>query len=140
MGYQDLLRVGLRHRPDIFIIGEIRDPETAQIAVRAALSGHLVLATVHARSAWGVVSRLKELGIADHYLEQTLNTICYQRLLPLKDGQQAVLFDLLSGSPLVSQLGKHHRGGMSDEWQTALQTAKKAGTISTETATQYSAG
>lgn len=48
MAYGDLLKVGLRHHPDVFIIGEIRDAETARIAVQAALSGHLVLSTIHA--------------------------------------------------------------------------------------------
>ena len=55
MGYADLLKVALRHHPDVFIIGEVRDEGTAQAVVRAALSGHLILTTVHARSALGVV-------------------------------------------------------------------------------------
>ena len=140
MGYQDLLRVGLRHRPDIFIIGEIRDPETAKIAVRAALSGHLVLATVHARSARGGLARLRQLGVADHYLAQTVTSICYQRLVEQCDGKAAVLFDLLAGEELKSELAAPGEGGMSDAWQANLQAAVARQQISAETAEKYQAG
>lgn len=64
MTYASLLKAALRHRPDILIIGEIRDFETAQVACEAAISGHIVLTTVHARSAELVPLRLKSLGVA----------------------------------------------------------------------------
>ena len=140
MGYQDLLRVGLRHRPDIFIIGEIRDPETAQIATRAALSGHLVLATVHARSAAGVLARLRQLGVSEHYLDQTVSLVCYQRLIEQAAGGMAVLFDLLTAAALPSVLAEPTKGGMSDAWQTRLAQAQATGQITAATATRYSAG
>lgn len=139
MGYADLLRVGLRHRPDIFIIGEIRDQQTARMAVRAALSGHLVLATVHAGSAIGVVDRLHQLGVEQHYLATTISGVAYQRLLPTQTGQ-AVLFDLLLGKQLSVAINGNGRGGMSDEWQRQLKAAVSTGTISAQTAANYLAG
>lgn len=57
--YQSLLKAALRHRPDILIIGEIRDQGTARLAVDAALSGHLVFATIHAKSTLQTISRLE---------------------------------------------------------------------------------
>ncbi|WP_179394929.1 ATPase, T2SS/T4P/T4SS family [Lacticaseibacillus absianus] len=64
MSYAALLKAALRHRPDVLLIGEIRDHETAQQACEAAISGHLVLTTVHARSAALVAMRLQGLGVA----------------------------------------------------------------------------
>ena len=62
--------------------GEIRDEMTAKMAIRAALTGHLILATVHAKDCNGVISRLIELGVSKTMLEQTIIAICSQRLLP----------------------------------------------------------
>lgn len=140
MGYAELLRVGLRHRPDIFIIGEIRDQQTAMMAVRAALSGHLVLATVHARTACGVIDRLLQLGIDQHYLTATISGVAYQRLLPTMPGHAAVLFDLLVGRGLNEAISGNRKVGMSDEWERHLQGALTGGTIGKQTAENYRAG
>lgn len=94
MAYPELLKVGLRHHPDVFIIGEIRDAKTAQIAVQAALSGHLVLSTLHARGVYGIPARLTQLGVAPALLGETLRAAVYQRLVTLTDGQPATLFDI----------------------------------------------
>ena len=139
MDYQDLLRVGLRHRPQVFIIGEIRDGQTAQMAVQAALSGHLVLATGLARTAPGVLARLQQLGVEPYYLFQTLSGVCYQRLLPTDNGQLAVLFDLLLDQQLVAAVSRPD-GGMSDEWQNNLAQAVCNGQITAETSRQFQNG
>ncbi len=75
------LRTFLRQDPDIIMVGEIRDAETASIAIRAALTGHLVLSTIHTNSAWGSVSRLLDMGIPPFLLASTLNTTAAQRLI-----------------------------------------------------------
>lgn len=80
--YELLIKSCLRHHPDILLIGEIRDEMTAKMAIRAALTGHLILATVHAKDCNGVVARLLELGVSKTMLEQTIIAICSQRLLP----------------------------------------------------------
>lgn len=77
------LRTFLRQDPDVIMVGEIRDPETANMAIRAALTGHLVLSTIHTNSAWGTVSRLMDMGIPGFLVANTLNTTVAQRLLRL---------------------------------------------------------
>ena len=75
------LRAILRQDPDIIMVGEIRDAETAQMAVQAALTGHLVLSTVHTRDAAGAVTRLAELGVERFLLSSVLRGVLAQRLL-----------------------------------------------------------
>jgi general secretion pathway protein E len=75
------LRSILRQDPDIIMIGEIRDLETAQIAAQAALTGHLVLSTLHTNSAAGTVTRLLDMGLEDYLLASTLIGITAQRLI-----------------------------------------------------------
>ena len=75
------LRSILRQDPDIIMVGEIRDQETAQLAVQAALTGHLVLSTLHTNSAAGTVARIKDMGIEDFLLASSLSGIVSQRLI-----------------------------------------------------------
>lgn len=75
------LRSILRQDPDVIMVGEIRDPETARIAVQAALTGHLVISTVHTNSALAAVPRLLDLGIEDYLLADVLRGVAGQRLL-----------------------------------------------------------
>ncbi|RDI41160.1 competence-related pilin export protein ComGA [Falsibacillus pallidus] len=82
--YSTGLRAILRHDPDIIMVGEIRDAETAKISIRAALTGHLVLSTLHTRDAKGAIYRLLEFGISWHEIEQTLIAVSAQRLVHLK--------------------------------------------------------
>lgn len=77
------LRTFLRQDPDVIMVGEIRDTETANMAIRAALTGHLVLSTVHTNSAWGTISRLIDMGIPAFLVANTLNTTVAQRLIRL---------------------------------------------------------
>ena len=75
------LRSILRQDPDVIMVGEIRDAETAQIAIQAALTGHLVLSTLHTNDAAGAVTRLLDMGVEDYLLTSTLNGILAQRLV-----------------------------------------------------------
>lgn len=81
--FASALRSFLRQDPDVIMLGEIRDGETAQMAIRAALTGHLVLSTIHTNSAWGTITRLIDMGIPAYHLAGTLNTTVAQRLLRL---------------------------------------------------------
>jgi general secretion pathway protein E/type IV pilus assembly protein PilB len=81
--FAQALRTFLRQDPDVIMLGEIRDAETAQMAVRAALTGHLVLSTIHTNSAWGTVSRLMDMGVPPFLLAATVNTSVAQRLVRL---------------------------------------------------------
>jgi type IV pilus assembly protein PilB len=81
--FASALRTFLRQDPDIIMLGEIRDGETAQMAIRAALTGHLVLSTIHTNSAWGTVSRLTDMGVPPFLVAGVLNTTVAQRLVRL---------------------------------------------------------
>jgi len=81
MTFARALRAILRQDPDVIMIGEIRDLETAQIAVQASLTGHLVLATLHTNSAVGAVTRLVDMGIEPYLLASTLSGVLAQRLV-----------------------------------------------------------
>lgn len=74
------LRSILRQDPNIIMVGEVRDKETAQLAIQAALTGHLVLATLHTNSAAGTIPRLKDMGIESFLISSTLNIAMAQRL------------------------------------------------------------
>ncbi|MFO1153825.1 MAG: type II secretion system ATPase GspE [Rhodospirillales bacterium] len=79
--FAHVLRSMLRQDPDIIMIGEIRDLETSQIAAQAALTGHLVLSTLHTNSAAGTVTRLLDMGLEDYLIASTVNGISAQRLV-----------------------------------------------------------
>jgi general secretion pathway protein E len=81
LGFADGVRALMRQDPDIIMVGEIRDLETAEMAVQAALTGHLVLSTLHTNDAPSAVTRLLELGVAPYLLNATLNGIMAQRLV-----------------------------------------------------------
>ncbi len=83
LGFAEALRTFLRQDPDVIMVGEIRDTETANMAIRAALTGHLVLSTIHTNSAWGTVSRLIDMGVHPFLVANTLNTTVAQRLIRL---------------------------------------------------------
>jgi general secretion pathway protein E len=81
LNFASLLRSILRQDPDVIMVGEIRDGETAQIAVQAALTGHLVLSTLHTNSAAAAVTRLRDMGVEDYLLTAVLRGIMAQRLV-----------------------------------------------------------
>jgi len=82
-GFDEALRAGLRQDPDVLVIGEIRDPTTAQAAVRAALTGHLVITTLHCGRAAEALPRLIEMGVAPEMLLPALSGVLSQRLVRL---------------------------------------------------------
>lgn len=111
------LRTFLRQDPDIIMLGEIRDVDTAQMAIRAALTGHLVLSTVHTNSAWGTISRLIDMGVPAYNLADTLVLSVAQRLIRLlcphckiEDGKvegkvPSALWNILQGIKVYKDVG-----------------------------------
>jgi type II secretory ATPase GspE/PulE/Tfp pilus assembly ATPase PilB-like protein len=81
LSFADALRSILRQDPDIVMIGEIRDNETADIAVKAALTGHQVLSTLHTNDAAGAISRLDDMGIEPFLISSSVLLACAQRLV-----------------------------------------------------------
>lgn len=81
LDFSSALRTFLRQDPDVIMVGEIRDVKTANMAIRAALTGHLVLSTIHTNSAWGTISRLIDMGVPSFLIASTLNISIAQRLV-----------------------------------------------------------
>jgi general secretion pathway protein E len=81
LGFASLLRSIVRLDPDVIMVGEIRDLETAEIAARAALTGHLVLSTLHTNSAAAAITRLRDMGVEDYLVAAVLRGVLAQRLV-----------------------------------------------------------
>ena len=79
--FASALRAFLRQDPDVIMVGEVRDQETAQICLRAALTGHFVLSTIHTNDSLSAVSRLQDMGIEPFLLAATLRVLEAQRLI-----------------------------------------------------------
>ena len=97
LGFADGVRALMRQDPDIIMVGEIRDLETAEMAVQAALTGHLVLSTLHTNDAASAITRLLDLGIAPYLLNSTILGVMAQRLVRTlcKHCKQKVAFESL---------------------------------------------
>ncbi|MFS0635897.1 competence type IV pilus ATPase ComGA [Mesobacillus foraminis] len=138
VSYSAGLKAILRHDPDIIMVGEIRDKETAEIAVRAALTGHLVLSTMHTRDAKGAIYRLLEFGVNWLEIQQTLIAVTAQRLVELTcpfcsegcspfcytagRGKRGGIFEILSGRALSAVLAES-RGEAADYHYPTLKDA-----------------
>lgn len=98
--YATGLKAILRHSPDVIMLGEIRDGETAKIAVQAALSGHLVITTVHAKDPLGTLYRMIDFGISLEELRQTVSCISSQRLIMDDQQQLRAVFNIVFGQKI----------------------------------------
>ena len=104
-----LLRSILRQDPDVIMVGEVRDLETAQIAVQAALTGHLVLSTLHTNSAAASITRLRDMGLEDYLLTAVLRGVLAQRLV--RRLCDACKREAEAPPELVTRFGLEHRAG-----------------------------
>ncbi|MBP1474746.1 type II secretion system ATPase GspE [Frateuria sp. MAH-13] len=93
LDFANALRSIMRQDPDVIMIGEMRDLETCRIAIQSALTGHLVLSTLHTNSAAGGVTRLLDMGVEDYLLGSTVNAILAQRLVRRLDPETAVPYE-----------------------------------------------
>ena len=146
--FLDALKGAMRQDPDIMMIGEIRDAETANIALQAAMTGHLVLTTLHTNNAPSALARLTEMGIAPYILEGSINLIIGQRLVRLihkecggkgcaEDGgsgfkgRTAIVETLVPGKEIEELITKRaplrefeetaHKLGMKTMWEDGLE-------------------
>ena len=113
--YENLIKLSLRHRPDLLIIGEIRDSETARAVVRASLTGATVFSTIHAKSIRGVYERLLELGVTEEELAVVLQGVCYQRLI--------------GGGGIVDFANKDYQEHQPTSWNEQIEQLLKDGHI-----------
>jgi competence protein ComGA len=126
------LKATLRHRPEILIIGEIRDAKTARAAVDAALSGHLVFSTLHASCAGSALKRLQAWKLSPTDLLASIRLINYQRLLPTSDFAFKILCEQLQ--PTLNWFTDLKNIQISSEWRKQLEDcqAKKWITFQTK--------
>lgn len=116
--YDNLIKLSLRHRPDILIIGEIRDSQTARAVVRASLTGAVVFSTVHAKSIPGVYNRLIELGVSEQELANSLRGVVYQRLI--------------GGGGVLDVATQDFQKHSAESWNQKIQQLYEQGLISQE--------
>ncbi|WHP32197.1 type IV pilus twitching motility protein PilT [Trabulsiella odontotermitis] len=133
LSFADGLRAALRQDPDVILLGELRDRETIKLALTAAETGHLVLATLHTRSAASAVERLvdvfpvQEKEQVRSQLAGSLCAVLAQKLVAEKQGSRVALYELLVNTPAVANLireGKGHQlpGVMQTGQQSGMQT------------------
>ena len=103
LNFAAALRAIVRQDPDVIMIGEMRDLETAKIAIQSALTGHLVLSTLHTNDAAGGVTRMLDMGVEDYLLTSTVNAIMAQRLVRRLDPDTREAFEVLP--EMVKELG-----------------------------------
>ena len=128
--YTDALRSVLRQDPDILMVGEIRDEETARTAVRAAITGRLLLSTLHTSDAAAAIPRLRDLGIHDGFLADALSGVIAQRLVKrlcphcrrpyMIDAKEASRLGLPEGTTLFQAAGCERCGGGGTAGRTAV--------------------
>ena len=128
--YTDALRSVLRQDPDILMVGEIRDEETARTAVRAAITGRLLLSTLHTSDAAAAIPRLRDLGIRDGFLADALSGVIAQRLVKrlcphcrrpyMIDAKEASRLGLPEGTTLFRAAGCERCGGGGTAGRTAV--------------------
>ncbi|WP_196812043.1 ATPase, T2SS/T4P/T4SS family [Schleiferilactobacillus shenzhenensis] len=138
MTYPVLLKAALRERPDVLIIGEVRDAATAKLAFEAALSGHSVFTTIHARTTGGIAGRLLQMGLPAEVLHNSLTGVVYQRLLPGQNGPPQLLCDIAAHTALTALIDTPQQCFIN--WQQALRSLYSDGLISRETAVAFQYG
>jgi len=112
LSFSNILRSIVRHDPDVIMIGEMRDLETAEIAVQSALTGHLVLSTLHTNDAAGAITRMLDMGIQDYLLTSTVSGVLGQRLVRSLCGQCRQPYH--PSTELVASMGLDHLGAGVD--------------------------
>ncbi|WP_240378116.1 competence type IV pilus ATPase ComGA [Bacillus piscicola] len=148
LSYAEMLKSSLRHDPDVIMIGEIRDTETAKLAIRAAFTGHLVFTTMHAGSPYGAIHRLQDFGFTNVELQETLLCITSQTLLQrycvycqgftcspycqkFKQASRLALFDILSKREILQYFANHFQDkpALTISQQTQLIKGKALGLL-----------
>ena len=108
LSFASALRSILRQDPDIIMIGEMRDGETAQIAVQSALTGHLVLSTLHTNTAAGAIIRMKDMGVESYLITSSVNGVLAQRLVRTLCAQCKEPYQPSTELLETSGLGRYH--------------------------------
>ena len=132
MSYADGIKQLMRHDPDIVMIGEIRDDEAAQMAVRCALTGHLVLTSLHSSSCVSALHRLMDLGIAEYQLADVMAGISCQRLYDSENtkGGRTGVYEIMDRKQLAYWFENHRTDSSFIPLRGQIQTEMDRGHIS----------
>lgn len=136
LGYDEGIKQLLRHAPDVIMIGEIRDSEAAKMAMRCALTGHLVLTTIHAGSSSLAIERMIELGVSKHQLKDVLKGVVNQRLYTAMNNKgKHCYYEIMRRKEIVKYLETGKCESFA-QMQKQIQQAIRTGEISYHEAKQ----
>ena len=127
LDFANALRSIMRQDPDVIMIGEMRDLETCRIAIQSALTGHLVLSTLHTNSAAGGVTRMLDMGVEDYLLGSTVNGILAQRLVRRLDPETATPYEAPPEVIAEFELEKYTDERPIRLWKPGTSTANPTG-------------
>lgn len=140
LSYADGIKQLMRHDPDIVMVGEIRDSEAAEMAVRCALTGHLVVTTIHSSSSAQAIHRLNELGVSLLQLQDVLTGIVNQRLYNIAEDNRLCIYEIMD----KKEIGYYFRNNRNSESFVSLsrqiQNAVDEGILPASLASQDLAG
>ncbi len=128
--YAEGIKQLMRQDPDIIFIGEIRDSLAAEMAVRSALTGHLVVTSIHSADCSGAISRLLELGVREYQLKDVLYGISNQRLLTREDGSRTGIYEIMNRQEILQFMDDHTLPAGHVSLKEKLHAAYGCGTIS----------
>ena len=133
LSYADGIKQLMRHDPDIVMIGEIRDGEAASMAVRCALTGHLVVTSLHSSDCTSAILRLMDLGVKDYQLKDVLVGVSNQRLAVDEEGRKMGIYEIMSREEVEYWFAHHEHSAGFITLHERLARAQDAGIIVKET-------
>lgn len=136
LSYSEGIKQLMRHDPDIVMIGEIRDEEAAKMAVRCALTGHLVLTSIHSSSCLNAIHRLLDLGVNEMELSDILYGISNQRLYETKDRQKIGVYEIMNRKEVSTYFKTHQTSERFSSLEEEIRKAIQSGIIEAEVAKQ----
>ena len=136
LSYADGIRQLMRHDPDIIMIGEIRDSTAAEMAVRCALTGHLVLTSIHSGSCISAIDRMLDLGVSELQLQDTLSGLSNQRLYDTADGEKIGVYEIMNRKEVDYYFRNHCTSGSFIPLETKIREAVGLGIVEQSQAQQ----
>ena len=137
LSYADGIRQLMRHDPDILMIGEIRDESAAQMAVRSALTGHLVVTSLHSSSCTSAIQRMMDLGVPRYQLEDVLAGISSQRLFERADGSRTGIYEIMDRKELSFYFTQGHTSKLFRTLAQEIEEAVRFGILTEDQAAGY---
>ncbi len=137
LSYDEGIKQLMRHDPDIIMIGEIRDSQAALMAVRSALTGHLVVTSLHSQNCMSAIDRLLDLGVNMYQLKDVLIGVSNQRLFNLGAGKRCGVYEYMNRKEVAYALEHRQVSETFISLQQQLQCAVKKGYIASDCLEEY---